>query len=146
MQLLTAVVTLFSRPQVAWFDDADHSSGKLTANLATDATYVRGAVGDVFAVAFSVRGQGGLLLIRLRYCRGAAVECQHSWRLTLAGLSFTDSQNLSTLVLGYLVAFAYDWRMALLITGTLRFGGLFGIGLGLGWAASLPACYLAAWY
>eukprot|EP00198_Chlamydomonas_reinhardtii_P007903 XP_001697240.1 MDR-like ABC transporter [Chlamydomonas reinhardtii] len=70
------------RQEVAWFDDADHSSGKLTANLATDATYVRGAVGDVFAVAFS---------------------------------------NLSTLVLGYLVAFAYDWRMALLITGVFPF-------------------------
>ncbi|KAG2428639.1 hypothetical protein HXX76_011345 [Chlamydomonas incerta] len=70
------------RQEVAWFDDAEHSSGKLTANLATDATYVRGAVGDVFAVAFS---------------------------------------NMSTLVLGYLVAFAYDWRMALLITGVFPF-------------------------
>ncbi|KAG2428637.1 hypothetical protein HXX76_011344 [Chlamydomonas incerta] len=66
------------RQEVAWFDDAEHSSGKLTANLATDATYVRGAVGDVFAVAF---------------------------------------QNMSTLVLGYLVALGFDWRMALLITG-----------------------------
>ncbi len=41
--------------QVAWFDQAEHSSGKLTANLATDTTRVRGAVGDVFGVAFSVR-------------------------------------------------------------------------------------------
>ncbi len=67
-----------TQPQVGWFDESDHSSGKLTANLATDATYVRGAVGDVFGVAF---------------------------------------QNLTTLVLGYFVALAFDWRMALVITG-----------------------------
>eukprot|EP00198_Chlamydomonas_reinhardtii_P007814 XP_001697151.1 MDR-like ABC transporter [Chlamydomonas reinhardtii] len=66
------------RQEVAWFDEVKHSSGKLTANLATDAAHVRGAVGDVAGVAF---------------------------------------QNISTLVLGYLIAFAYDWRMALLITG-----------------------------
>ncbi|GIL45935.1 hypothetical protein Vafri_3054 [Volvox africanus] len=70
------------RQEVGWFDDPAHSSGKLTANLATDAAYVRGAVGDVFGVAF---------------------------------------QNLSTLALGYLVAFAFDWRMALLITGVFPF-------------------------
>ncbi|GFR42553.1 hypothetical protein Agub_g3460 [Astrephomene gubernaculifera] len=70
------------RQEVAWFDDEDHASGKLTSNLATDAAYVRGAVGDVFGVVF---------------------------------------QNVSTLALGYLVAFAYDWRMALLITGILPF-------------------------
>ncbi|GIL71759.1 hypothetical protein Vretimale_808 [Volvox reticuliferus] len=70
------------RQEVGWFDDPAHASGKLTANLATDAAYVRGAVGDVFAVAF---------------------------------------QNLSTLALGYLVALAYDWRMALLITGVFPF-------------------------
>ncbi|GLC41172.1 hypothetical protein PLESTM_001163200 [Pleodorina starrii] len=70
------------RQEVAWFDDPAHSSGKLTANLATDAGYVRGAVGDVFGMAF---------------------------------------QNLSTLALGYLVALAYDWRMALLITGIFPF-------------------------
>ena len=28
-------------------------------------------------------------------------------------------QNLSTLAVGYGIAFAYDWRMALLITGIL---------------------------
>ncbi|GLI63941.1 hypothetical protein VaNZ11_007082 [Volvox africanus] len=70
------------RQEVGWFDDPAHSSGKLTANLATDAAYVRGAVGDAFAVGF---------------------------------------QNLSTLALGYLVALAYDWRMALLITGVFPF-------------------------
>ncbi|KXZ51733.1 hypothetical protein GPECTOR_11g18 [Gonium pectorale] len=78
VQLFGAIL----RQEVAWFDDSNHSSGKLTSNLATDATYVRGAVGDVFGVAFS---------------------------------------NVSTLALGYLIAFAYDWRMALLITGVLPF-------------------------
>lgn len=74
---------------MGWFDEAEHSSGKLTANLATDATYVRGAVGDVFGVAF---------------------------------------QNLTTLVLGYFIALAFDWRMALLITG----GSLWWAGAGSG--------------
>lgn len=64
--------------QMAWFDDEAHSSGKLTAHLATDAAYVRGAVGDVFGVVL---------------------------------------QNLSTLALGYVIGFIFDWRMALLITG-----------------------------
>ncbi|KXZ43925.1 hypothetical protein GPECTOR_77g22 [Gonium pectorale] len=68
--------------EVAWFDHADHNSGKLTSGLATDAAYVRGAVADVFGLA---------------------------------------AQNVATLVLGYIVAFAYDWRMALLITGIMPF-------------------------
>ena len=42
---------------MAWFDEVKHSSGKLTANLATDAAHVRGAVGDVAGVAFQVRGR-----------------------------------------------------------------------------------------
>ncbi|KAG2490598.1 hypothetical protein HYH03_010991 [Edaphochlamys debaryana] len=70
------------RQEIAWFDDEAHASGKLTANLATDASYVRGAVADVIGIAF---------------------------------------MNLSTLALGYLIGLAYDWRMALLITGVFPF-------------------------
>lgn len=63
---------------MAWFDDEAHSSGKLTSALATDASYVRGAVADTF----------GLLI-----------------------------QNLSMLVVGFVIGYIYDWRMALLVTG-----------------------------
>jgi len=68
------------RQEVAWFDDDEHSSGKLASALSSDASCVRGAVGDTM----------GLIL-----------------------------QNLTTLACGYLIAFAYDWRMALLVTGVL---------------------------
>lgn len=61
-----------------WFDDEEHSSGKLATHLSSDATHIRGAVGDVF---------------------GATM------------------QNLATVAIGYALAFYYDWRMALLITG-----------------------------
>lgn len=61
-----------------WFDLDANSSGKLAACLATDASHIRGAVGDVAALAF---------------------------------------QNLSVLVVGYVVACIHDWRMALLVTG-----------------------------
>jgi hypothetical protein len=36
---------------VGWFDRDDNSSGRLTTLLATDASYIRGAVGDVFGEA-----------------------------------------------------------------------------------------------
>uniref|UniRef100_A0A7S0R4U3 ATP-binding cassette transporter n=1 Tax=Chlamydomonas leiostraca TaxID=1034604 RepID=A0A7S0R4U3_9CHLO len=68
------------RQDVAFFDAEEHSSGRLASALATDATYIRGAVGDSVGVAL---------------------------------------QNLATLAAGYLIAFIYDWRMALLITGCM---------------------------
>jgi ATP-binding cassette subfamily B (MDR/TAP) protein 1 len=61
-----------------WFDLDANSSGKLASYLATDASYIRGAVGDAAALAF---------------------------------------QNLATMACGYVIAFIYDWRMALVVTG-----------------------------
>lgn len=37
------------RPR-SWFDAEEHSSGKLSSHLATDASVLRGAVGDVIGV------------------------------------------------------------------------------------------------
>lgn len=68
-------------PQIAWFDHPERSSGALSSVLSTDASHVRGAVGDVV----------GLML-----------------------------QNLVTLATGYFIALFFDWRMALLVTGALR--------------------------
>ncbi len=65
--------------QIAFFDDNDHNSGRLTSALSTDANYIRGAAGDAVA-------------------------------LTL--------QNFSCLAAGYVIALIYDWRMALLVTGS----------------------------
>jgi ATP-binding cassette subfamily B (MDR/TAP) protein 1 len=66
--------------EIGWFDRDENASGKLAARMATDATHVRGAVGDVF----------GLLL-----------------------------QNLVMLACGFLIAYIYDWRMALVVTGAV---------------------------
>lgn len=38
--------------EMAWFDEEGHSSGAVSARLATDASAVRGAVGDQLGLIF----------------------------------------------------------------------------------------------
>eukprot|EP00879_Flechtneria_rotunda_P003779 GHRR01004019.1.p1 GENE.GHRR01004019.1~~GHRR01004019.1.p1 ORF type:complete len:1293 (+),score=472.26 GHRR01004019.1:779-4657(+) len=66
------------RQEIGWFDMEENSSGKLASALSSDATVLRGAVGDVFGVII---------------------------------------QNIAVMSAGYIIAFVYNWRMALLVTG-----------------------------
>lgn len=68
--------------EVGWFDLDKNASGVLTTRLATDASLVRGAVGDTLGVMM---------------------------------------QNLFCLAAGLIIAFVFDWRMALLVLGILPF-------------------------
>ncbi len=42
-------------PQIGWFDLDANASGVLTSRLASDATFVRGAVGDTIGLVLQVR-------------------------------------------------------------------------------------------
>ncbi len=68
---LLAHVPLRPPPQVGWFDLESNSSGVLTSRLASDASYVRGAVGDTLSLMLQVgtgnRGVGAHTGVGLRW-------------------------------------------------------------------------------
>jgi ATP-binding cassette subfamily B (MDR/TAP) protein 1 len=91
-----------------WFDSDDNSSGKLASILATDAAYIRGAVGDIFGVV---------------------------------------CQNLAVMAVGYVIAFIFNWRMALLVTGAaplVAVGGLLNIRFTMGLSKGSDKLYAQA--
>lgn len=61
-------------PQVGWFDAEENSSGRLTSGLASDATHVRGAVGDVAGLMLQSMTTFGLCY---------AIALYFDWRVAL---------------------------------------------------------------
>eukprot|EP00775_Hariotina_reticulata_P008041 gene8041-8236_t len=96
------------RQEIGWFDMEENSSGKLATHLSSDASVLRGAVGDVFGIVM---------------------------------------QNLATMSVGYVIAFIFDWRMALLVTGAaplVALGGSIHMKMTLGMNNSSEELYATA--
>lgn len=66
------------RQEMAWFDQEGHSSGAVSARLATDASAVRGAVGDQLGLIF----QNVVTIIA-----GFTIAFIYGWKMTLVTLA-----------------------------------------------------------
>lgn len=71
-------LTALLRQEMAWFDEEGHSSGAVSARLATDASAVRGAVGDQLGLIF----QNIVTVIT-----GLTIAFIYGWKLTLVTLA-----------------------------------------------------------
>ncbi|GFH13375.1 uncharacterized protein HaLaN_09249 [Haematococcus lacustris] len=72
--IMASFVTVFYTGQVGWFDREENSSGVLTTKLGSDASYVRGAVGDTL----------GLMLQNvLCLAFGYVIALVYDWRMAL---------------------------------------------------------------
>lgn len=120
--------------EAAWFDEDEHSSGAMSARLATDASAVRGAVvRPPCTLSTPVCGTWCMICCHL-YVR------THAWpQVCLPLLVQGDQlgllfQNLVTMVGGFAIAFAYGWRMTLVVLSVVP------LMMAAGWAQVSLAC------
>jgi ATP-binding cassette subfamily B (MDR/TAP) protein 1 len=162
------------RQEVAWFDRDENSSGAITARLATDATVVRGLVGDrlslvtqtlaliaiSFAIGFALNWRLAFVILATYPLIVASSVCQ---QVMLKGFAIDASKNYeqSSQVASEAVsnmrtvaAFSAEDKVLALFNSHLagplqrafKRGQIAGIGFGSGQFALFASFGLALWY